>query len=245
MPASGPPDCLSTARPAPPHGVLASLRLWRTGELTRRGTSRCCFRGPIEMLRCPSAPRPRHPPRHRHHLLTGRHARIAKSHTPCTHAHAHGGDCPRQWAPGARIPRTHRAQVRFKSWSADGDAVGERASAWHARTHRRSRRQRADRARSRRTRPPRAARPPSCCAAFHPFHDGTCVVDAAREVRVSVRAVSRFVTVRVSMTLIKVHGYPGTKTSEEKKPCRFTAETLLSCSLILGKPIQNVRILES
>jgi len=170
MPASGPPDCLSTARPAPPHGVLASLRLWRTGELTRRGTSRCCFRGPIEMLRCPSAPRPRHPPRHRHHLLTGRHARIAKSHTPRTHAHAHGGDCPRQWAPGARIPRTHRAQVRFKSWSADGDAVGERASAWHARTHRRSRRQRADRARSRRTRPPRAARPPSCCAAFHPFY---------------------------------------------------------------------------
>jgi len=245
MPASGPPDCLSTARPAPPHGVLASLRLWRKGELTRRGTSRCCFRGPIEMLRCPSAPRPRHPPRHRHHLLTGRHARIAKSHTPCTHAHAHGGDCPRQWAPGARIPRTHRAQVRFKSWSADGDAVGERASAWHARTHRRSRRQRADRARSRRTRPPRAARPPSCCAAFHPFHDGTCVVDAAREVRVSVRAVSRTRGHRSCVDLQNSLKYTGTKTSEEKKPCRFTAETLLSCSLILGKPIQNVRILES
>ena len=201
MPASGPPDCLSTARPAPPHGVLASLRLWRTGELTRRGTSRCCFRGPIEMLRCPSAPRPRHPPRHRHHLLTGRHARIAKSHTPRTHAHAHGGDCPRQWAPGARIPRTHRAQVRFKSWSADGDAVGERASAWHARTHRRSRRQRADRARSRRTRPPRAARPPSCCAAFHPSAPRHLCPSWACICSCGTAAVSRFVCVMTVNTV--------------------------------------------
>ena len=108
-------------------------------RLTRCGTSRCCFHGPKEMRRCPSARHPNHPPRLCHRLCT-RVACTHRNHTPytCVNSHRPLSTASRARAHPVHACSTHvhatlpRVRVRSVAAHRTSDAAkGDRAPGTH------------------------------------------------------------------------------------------------------------------